>query len=237
MAVHKVAGFDAHKGVHYATSQGVLPGRSYPEGLIQLGGPCTFAGAVSPNTGEPLTQHVLLGAETRCVVEAGWKGSMPLIFGWKCAIHLADFTYQVLDDRVTLLRYGEGDVDVDDFPYPDYPIIFPALRFDARDVTLDEAAQWSTLNAMALHGELVDSDSPLWDAAQPRHQFGGEPYLLNPADAEATCPLCGGSMPVFATVSDDAGVEKQPFFVNAFVQLVYFLCASCRVLTARNLAG
>jgi len=177
----------------------------------------------------------LLEANVRCVREAKWKGPLPLVYGWKCAIHLDDFSYQVLESHLKLLAYGKGAVDVDDFPYRGYPIIFREQRFDARDMTPGEAAQRSTLNAMALRDERVDVDSSLWVASRPSHQFGGEPYLLNPFDAEATCPLCGGDMPVFASVSDESGDPEHPFFGNAFVQLVYFLCASCRVLTARNL--
>lgn len=222
--------------VHFSTINGVVPGRRCPEGSIQLGGACVFEGAVSPNNGFPLTQHVLLAADVQCVRDAGWSGPMPLLYAWKCAIHLEDFAYQVLDGRLNLLAYGQGVVDVDDFPYPDYPVVFKDQRFEAREVTLSEAAQWSTLNAMTLRDEQIDPDSPLWDLAKPRHQFGGKPYLLNPADAEATCPLCGTAMPIFATVADESGIPEQPFFGNEYVQLVYFLCAPCRVLTARNVA-
>ena len=223
--------------IQFSTIDGFVPGRRYRQGSIRLGGACVFEGAVSPNNGFPLTQHVLLEADVRCVRDAGWKGPMPLLYAWKCAIHLEDFTYQVLDGRLKLLAYGQGPVDVDDFPYPGYPVVFKEQRFEACEVPLSEAAQWSTLNAMTLRDERVDPDSPLWDLAKPRHQFGGAPYLLNPADVEAICPLCSRAMPIFATVADESGTLAQPFFGNEYVQLVYFLCAACRVLTARNLTG
>lgn len=222
--------------MRYATLNGFSLGEPSQQGRIQLGGACGFAGALSPNNGLPLTQHVLLKAGLSCLEDIGWSGNMPLLYSWKCAIYTEDFSYRVGDGRIQFIYYGEGVIDTEGFPYPEYPVIFPPVMYHDAPVTTDYFNAVNRLNDMAEQGEPVPPSGELWDLMVPRHQFGGVPYLLSPASCQAACPSCGNIMPVFATVADDSGVTSKPFFGNAYVQLVYLVCSLCAILRVKNVS-
>ena len=69
----------------------------------------------------------------------------------------------------------------------------------------------------------------------PRAQVGGEPRLMQWPPSTCVCPVCGGPMPLFASIGNENG-STLGFTDNAFVQMVFFLCDACTVVTAYNVA-
>jgi thiol-disulfide isomerase/thioredoxin len=72
-------------------------------------------------------------------------------------------------------------------------------------------------------------DGLLLDA--PRHQLGGEPYLIQPGAGALDCPKCRAELPLLAAVGDDT-IDGRGFTGNDYVQVLYFLCTQCAILAA-----
>lgn len=69
------------------------------------------------------------------------------------------------------------------------------------------------------------------DICQPRHQIGGIPYLVQQEFDEMVCPICGRRMPFLAAIADEAP-EGHSFTVNDHVQVLYYFCIDCYVISA-----
>lgn len=221
----------------YSSQNGCVLGDASQHGGICLGGACSFVGAVSPNNGLPLTQLALVDAGVTGLDLPGWRGkAIPFLYSWKCGIFEGDFSYRVDEGAIEILEFESSAPNVDDFPYPDFPVVFPPKSYQAKSLTLDERDQMAWVNGLTERNIPVNVDGPLWALTSPRHQFLGVPYLLDPDGSEKNCPQCSRPMFVLATIANQIDGFEEGFFGNDFVQVVYLACNECNVLSARNFA-
>ena len=194
-----------------------------------FGGRHGVRGAWCPNCQHPLTLILKLYAPDPVLDMM----DIPLMFlhllyCWQCAVAQGDFSYRIVDDfDIEILHAGVGGVQ-SDFPYEGYarahpesavalvPVSGPDQRTIAgwnRDGSVRSAKQLSILDA--------------------RHQLGGEPWLAQPGEAGPSCCRCGQPQPFLASIGDES-TDPRGLIGCAGVQVLYFFCRSCRVLTARN---
>ena len=203
-----------------------------------IGGACKLQGAVSPNNGRPLLQHASVTLTRGGFWIPGWKSyNIHLLYSWQCNIYTEDFSYRETPTAIEVVEYAKGVDDTTGFPYEGYPSLFPPVRCDLLEIPPREQAIISRLNA-------VDSSDPDYkyntpgaeDLSNPRHQFGGEPFLFNPDTPRKTCPLCREEMTLVATIANENYSDADGFFGNDYVQVVYWCCPPCLVISARNFA-
>src|SRR5262249_28751907 len=142
--------------------------------------------------------------------------------------YAAPFYYQILaDDRIGLLQYGVDGV-MNDFPYEEYPRFFPEAS--SRLVEIPDEAQ----NIL----KLLNTGEEDWERIPivyhnlniPRHQVGGEPYLVQQdTNYRMRCPLCGEIMPFPASVGDYC-LDPRGFTGNQYVQVLFHYCKACHVV-------
>ncbi len=192
-------------------------------------GPHEVSGAWCPNCAKPLLRFLALDtSDPRLNLKQPSFPVLSLLFCWTCNIAQEPLYYQFREDgSVVLLEWGHGGAQTD-FPYENYPVHFPgapALLVPIPDVvqTILMLLNVGEINAYAIHKRHPD-------LARPRHQFGGEPLLVqhNP-DYEMTCSLCGRRMPFLASVGDDC-LDPRGFTGNEWVQVIYHYCEHCRVI-------
>lgn len=190
-------------------------------------------GAISPNSGRPLLRYFALDLrDDRLGLGSFPTQRLDLFFSWTCEISRDVFTYRIhSEDKIEILHYRPGRA-YSDFPYPNYPIHFPARRFELRKVAPDEQRTISLINRKRLKSAAVHDDRP--DLVRPLHQICGEPYFVN-SPREATCPACRRVMPIYTSACDETMSDRG--FVNSnFVQVLFHLCAACAIVTAYQLA-
>lgn len=191
-----------------------------------LGGETRAPGAVCPNYRKPLLTLLDLDAHDPTLeLQGTGLARFPVLFCWTCPAALSTVVYRFTGagGDVALLDYKRGEPAAD-FPYVDYPASFPRHAVGLVALTPQEQALLHDLNS-------ADDSDLAWthrDLARPRHQVGGEPYLVQPLE-EVRCPECQRGMPLFAALSDDA-LGSLKFADNDFVQALVHLCRPCRVV-------
>lgn len=156
---------------------------------------------------------------------------LPLLFCWTCEPS-APFVYRVRAAHVSLLDSPLG-ARTDGWPYDDYPEVFPSHTVGLTPVPSD----YQELIRQVVHADVIPprEQQSVYDA---KHQIGGEAFLWQPVDDTLRCHSCGGEMPFFATICDNAsGPETTRNYTPAFanncgVQIVYQLCRECWVVAA-----
>ena len=124
----------------------VLGGRSHV-GTATIGGSCNVAGAISPNNGLPLTQHAAIRLiDSHFQIPDFDIPELHFLYSWKCNISKGDLTYRYVNGRIELLDFVEGADDFEDFPYDDYPVVFPGISFDLVRVPESDKLLISILN-------------------------------------------------------------------------------------------
>ena len=114
---------------------------------------------------------------------------------------------------------------------PDHPTSVPARR--ARLVAVKPSVR-KVVRLWNVQKLDLEQQSREHEHLSPRHQVGGEPYLMQGADSVGgACPGCRESMPLLASASDDAG-SGTSFIGNRGVQVVFLYCARCQVVSAGN---
>ena len=182
-------------------------------------------GAECPNCRKPLLKIFSLDCQE---IPIDFFGKLHFFFCWTCNIAQNDFFYKnTSSDEIELLVYGQGGV-VEDFPYKGYPIAFDAKN--ARLLTISDEDQdiIQRVNAEKIEEYEVIQTHP--ELMVPKHQVGGEPYLLNEYRAQQ-CPQCKKDMKFIASFGDSTG-GPNGFTNNEYVQIVYQVCESCRVIGA-----
>lgn len=191
-----------------------------------------IAGAISPNSGLPLLLVASLDAtDPRLGISSSKVETLHLLYSWTCGISDGDFTYRESSEGVEILAYARGPAH-NDFPYENYPTSFPRIAVELEALTTEEQAIIKQMNRR------VDSEVPLRRAVPqlfaPQSQVGGEPRLMQWPLTPYTCPACGGSMPLLASIGNENG-SAIGFTDNEFVQTLFFLCNACTVVTAYNM--
>jgi hypothetical protein len=205
----------------------------------QIGGTSSFVGAICPNCEKPLTLFFSLDRSDRRVPLATWNTKcVELLYCWCCQLSEGYFSYRVecLSDipQLEIIEQTKGE-SFDDFPYADYP-----RQFESKSISLVEVEESTEALKHEYAKSILAGDDDFWDELDQEqrdiisadmHQLFGVPYLHD--FAEKCCPICGLPMKFLATVADDAG-HGERFIGAECVQVVFTVCESCRVISARN---
>jgi hypothetical protein len=158
-------------------------------------------------------------------------GILHLLYSWTCGISEGDFTYRESNQGVEILRYTKGPTQ-SDFPYEHYPAFFPPVDLDFQMLTPEEQTVIKQVNRRESGSLSRARQFPRLNV--PHGQVGGEPRLMQWPLHSCLCTVCGGSMPLLASIGDENG-SARGFTGNDFVQTIFFLCNECTVITAYNL--
>jgi hypothetical protein len=211
----------------------LVPSASSGEGhyVHTLCGRTNFKGAVSPNSGKPLLQLLLLDAsDPRLELSNAAAPHLPLFYSWTCPISEGVFSYRVVANEIEVINFNSGD-PFTDFPYENYPEAFAARSVDLLPLA---SSQQETINRLNDKDTAFSERLQFADLDRPRHQVGGIPRLLQPTFTAMQCPVCKKEMPLFASIANENGTP-QGFADNEFVQVVYHLCRACVTLSCYHM--
>jgi len=141
-----------------------------------------------------------------------------LLFCWHCPVARM-FQYRAAEDGVTILAFEGGNPERD-FPYADYPVYFPGIRFSLVPViepTLTELGDWNERTGTV---------------EVPRHEFGGQPRTWQPISAPI-CMLCNHPMDYLANFGD-TNTDSRGFTNNIGAMMLFFMCRTCSVIHATH---
>jgi hypothetical protein len=218
--------------------KGHFLGMRVSEGPAVIGGACKLPGAISPNTGLPLTQHAAVKLGVNGFAMPNWDmPELHFLYSWKCCISQGDFSYRYTSGRLEIIEYTAGTDDFDGFPYDDYPVIFPSVQFLLRPIPEDDQELIGQLNDTKIDQGFRFDNERAGQLTIPTHQFGGMPFLLDPLMSEKRCAACSSEMDLVASIGNNCYSRDEGFFGNDFVQLVFFGCAHCHVLSAVNVTS
>jgi hypothetical protein len=131
-----------------------------------------------------------------------------------------------------VMEYERGiDGANQDFPYPGYPVAFEAVNLELERISIDDQSLMLALN---VEPRLAYKNERAKWLYQPRHQFGGTPYLLQGAIEPKHCVVCHEEMQIVASIGNEAYSDERGFFGEDFVQIVYWCCPPCKTISARN---
>ena len=202
-------------------------------GSILIGGTCSLPGAFSPNTGLPLTQFAKVKIGAAGFFIPGWSLEHAwFLYSFKCAIYEGVFTYRTKVHSIEILKFEVGHNGHEDFPYDNYPIVFEGVNFESVLISSDEQQKIVSLNQK---GVSPFENKDYENLAMPRHQFGGIPYMLAAVE-DRVCPVCKAQMPLIASIGNESFSSNEGFFGNDFVQVIFWACGPCGILTALNFA-
>lgn len=202
---------------------------------VLFGGCCELSGAISPNTGLPLTQFARLTLDRgRFWIPAWTLPEIHFLYSWKCKIHEGDFSYRYVNGTIEVVEFCEGFENYEGFPYEDYPLFFEETYCELNAIDDEDHAIIVELNNPDGDPDFKYGNDRAWQLSVPRHQFGGVPYLLDSDNPEKYCPICNDEMTVVATIGNDSFSKNDGFFGNDFVQVVCWACGPCQVVSARN---
>lgn len=192
-------------------------------------GPHTVPGAMCPNCVKPLLRFFALDtADERLHLGQVPFGVLSLFFCWRCPIAQEMLFYRIVPDSgIELLQYQIGEPEVD-WPRKDYPDYFPMAS--ARLVEISDEAQqmFQRLNRGMLKKWPLRQRNP--ELIFPRHQYGGEPVLMQrDLDYLVECSSCGDSMPFLASIGTDC-LDPRGFVKYESVQVIYHYCTRCHVM-------
>lgn len=201
-----------------------------------------ISGAQCPNCRKPLLCFLQLDVrDPRLLIQNSVGTSLSLLYCWTCqGAGGSTFFYRNIDQsKVIILEYGITPF-TKGFPYKNYPIYFPKARALLHQLKPDVQQYIRRLN----REDFAEYELPeqYQDLDVPRHQIGGEPYLIqhNPDyifdkvyGVSMDCPICGNLMPFFAAIGDHC-TDPRGFTGNEFVQVLFHYCSQCCVVAAFN---
>lgn len=200
--------------------------------LHVIGGKCELDGAISPNSGRPLTQMARLDTTSKELHSLRFATRyLPLLYGWTCAISEGRLCYRVKENSVELVAFVEGGA-YDDFPYEGYPHYFEERAAELVKLTTDEQAAIDHANIHGIKFTALTDD--LDRVLRPNHQIGGSPYVGSVIRLQHQCHHCEGQMHFVAAIGNDCFGDARGFMGNDYAQLLYFLCDSCYLICAEN---
>jgi hypothetical protein len=214
-----------------------LGGRSHT-GPATIGGRDSLPNAISPYTGEPLLQLASVLVTQDAFWLPRWESKrVYFLYSWTCSIHEGVFSYRQTGETIEIVEYTGSNKREVDFPYADYPQQFDPVQFDLDPISAADQEILNTLNGPnAADFELKYEPGRARDLAQPRHQFGGLPFLLQSDACLQTCPICRTDMALIAAIGNENFSTPQGFVGEDFVQVVYWCCEECQLLSAQNFA-
>lgn len=186
-------------------------------------------GANCPNCKKPLLRLLSLDLSDPCLhLTPAPFTELPLFFCWTCNLAQSPFYYRINSGgAIKLLRYKKGGA-ADDFPYENYPVHFPERPAKLVEIAVESQQILKGLNRNTLDEWEIKQVRP--ELCVPRHQVGGEPYLVQRnIDTEVECAICSQGMPFLASIADQAP-EQMSFTGNDYVQVLAHYCKRCRVM-------
>lgn len=203
-------------------------------GGIVLGGACPLPGAVSPNNSLPLLQMACITNDPNFFAIPEWDlKNIHFLYSWKCGIHEGDFSYRHTVDKIEVIEFHAGPGD-DGFPYDDYPDEFPVVEVGLQRISESDQKIIVELNSPTCPPDYRYSNDRVDELSNPRHQFGGVPYLIDPELCQKKCVVCNEVMKIAATIGNESYSNEMGFFGNDFVQLVYSVCIGCKIISVQN---
>jgi len=219
----------------FLPGDGFFVGPASASGDLTLGGSCLLHGAISPNTGSQLTQFARVRIDTGAFSIPDWQlPDIRFLYSWKCNIHEGSFSYRYLRNSIEIVEYIEGTGDHDCFPYENYPEAFQEVHRELKGVSESDQQIIRQLNSPDCDPAFEFSSPRADELSVPRHQFGGIPYLLDPEMPEKECILCDKEMLLVAAIGNDSYSNEYGFSGNDFVQILYWACPKCHVISALN---
>ncbi len=187
-------------------------------------------GAWCPNCQKSLLRFFSLSLQDKKldVTMSSSVNYLPLLFCWTCNIAQEQFSYHVItDSKIQILDYKKGGVETN-FPYNDYPLYFPKAHVVLEQLPSLTQKIFSQLNSgLISEVDVSELDNTL---CKPQHQLGGEPYLIQSELPRVLCPSCKIRMPFLASVGDHC-LDKRGFTGNEYVQVLFFLCKECSIIS------
>lgn len=197
-----------------------------------LGGKCNLGGAVSPNSGRPLTQMARLDTTAEELRPVKFPTRyLPLLYGWSCAISDGPLCYRVTENNVELVWFTEGPA-YDDFPYEEYPDSFREVQVRAVELTSEEQTAINHANCNGIDFATITKE--LERILRPNHQIGGSPYVGSEIQLQYRSRCCDGNMNFVAAIGNDCVCDQRGFMGNDYAQLLYFVCDGCHLIRADN---
>lgn len=199
-----------------------------------LCGPPSHRGAISPNTNRPLLPVACLDpSDPRLEITECSSGTIPLLYSWTCAVSEGELTYRFSKDDIEVLSAVRRAGSLgQDFPYENYPMFFPSVELELHALNEGEQALIQRMNRRT--EDTFDLENQFPHLAAPRSQVGGQPRLMQWPLASCSCPSCGAQMPLLAAIGNE-NASPRGFTDNAFVQMLFFLCAPCSIVTGYNI--
>ncbi|WP_211443996.1 hypothetical protein [Collimonas humicola] len=219
----------------FLLGNGYFAGPPSESGALMIGGRTSLRGAVSPNTGLALTQFARISLGPGGFLVPGWTlPEMHFLYSWKCKIHEGDFSYRYVNGEIEIVEFCKGTDDYDDFPYENYPPFFEQVRLSLQRIEKEDQSIILKLNEVDCEPNFKFNDTRANQLSVPTHQFGGVPYLHFSSAHRKDCVICGHEIPVVASIGNNSYSNNEGFSGNDFVQVVYWACSSCNVLSASN---
>lgn len=210
-------------------------------------------GADCPNCDKPLHRFTSLDLNDK-KLDIPIKGltKLHILYCWRCNVAQDEFFYKLIgDNEIKLLKYGKGieqipfffdelgdkekeewrkkDEDEEDFPYDDYPDFFPGAGISLKKIPKRIQEYLTRFNS---DGDFYpDRGDEAREYDIPKHQIGGEPYLVQCDYTPSKCPECQVQMPLLATIGDDC-LDERGFGGNTFAQVIYGMCVKCKIISA-----
>ena len=187
-------------------------------------------GATCPNCKKPLLRFLTVNSDDKHIDIGKYQyKKIHFMYCWTCNISQREFFYQIIDDnKVSIIQYSKGGVQKD-FPYPNYPENFPLGKIDFIEISEEDQRIISKVNSEEIDEfDLPDKDSHL---SIPKHQFGGEPCLVQMEFDKINCPKCKSEMQFIVSIADDC-IDDRGFVENEYVQVLYYYCKDCCMIGA-----
>ena len=158
--------------------------------------------------------------------------ALPLFYCWSC---LPQLRYRLnFRGGIDVLDHDPSDSKESYSPAENQPEHFPPRKMKLVPLLKEEQALLRKHNRSELPEE-VEREKRARPIFYPRHQVGGEPFLVqkNPDHQGGSCEVCGAAKPLFVSLGDDSGM-KGGFVNNAYVQLLFTYCQTCQILDVHN---
>jgi len=194
-------------------------------------GPSELTIPPCPNCQRPLLRLLSLNTKDyRLNLHKAPFSRLSLLFCWTCELSQKPFYYvQDASGGIDILQYQKGKA-YDDFPYENYPIYFPRANAVLDQIPNGDQEIITALNRDTIDAWEINRSRP--DLNRPRHQIGGEPYLVQRnLEDEIRCLMCSEHIPFFAAVGDEAP-HGMRFTGNEFVQVLFHYCRECNLVAA-----
>jgi hypothetical protein len=211
-----------------------LDWKNEPNSYHYFCGKHNITGAWCPNCSKNLLLFMSIDmSDSRLEGYRAKNTIIPLLYCWTCNISQSSLYYKLIsNNKIMLLEYGESG-NIVGFPYSSYPEYFPGAQMNLVPITNFEQDIIHKLNSGSINQHL-DLAMDLQYLAEPSHQIGGEPYLVQQELEILNCCSCDTPMQFFAAVANNC-TDRRGFVGNDYVQVIFYFCRNCDILCATQM--